>query len=113
MGNTNYFSGILQILDNPKESLLNKQIPVITFRSKLPQIRENQIVSLVFWGNLAVEVKKYYQVTDYILVEGYLSLRPKKDHLVSKELTITGLKVYPFLLKSEKRRKNSNISMDK
>jgi hypothetical protein len=59
---------------------------------------------LIFWGNLARDVSSYYQINDYIMVEGYLSLNNK--HLLnkvkqnSKQFEITVLKVYPFLLSS-------------
>ena len=48
-------------------------------------MRKNRIITLVFWGNLAREVKNYYQINDYILIEGYLSIRNKKNiNLITK-----------------------------
>ena len=104
MGDTNYFSGIVKVLENPIQIFFNDKIPHTTVRVELPQIRNNRIIYLVFWGNLAREVKNYYQMNDYILIEGYLSIRNKKN-INSKKVTITVLKIYPFLLKS-----NRNIS---
>ena len=105
MGDTNYFSSIVKVLDNPIKTILNDKIGVTTFRAEIPQFRTNRIVILTFWGNLAHEAKSYYQINDYILVEGYLSIRTKQfSHLFStnsNKLTITVLKVYPFLLKSD------------
>ena len=101
MGDTNYFSGIIKVLENPTQTFFNDKIAVTTIRGELPQIRNNRIIFLVFWGNLASEIKNYYQINDYILIEGYLSMRNKKN-INSKKVTITVLKVYPFLLKSNR-----------
>jgi hypothetical protein len=98
MGNINYFSGIVKVLETPIQTFFNNKMPVTTFRVEIPQTRNNRIISLVFWGNLAREVKNYYQINDYILIEGYTSIRNKN----SKKVTITVLKVYPFLLKANR-----------
>jgi hypothetical protein len=103
MGNINYFSGIVKVLETPIQTFFNNKMPVTTFRVEIPQTRNNRIISLVFWGNLAREVKNYYQINDYILIEGYTSIEKKHSELVNKKprkITITVLKVYPFLLKS-------------
>ena len=106
MGQTNYFSGIVKILENPKEKQLSQKISVTTFRAELPQLRKNRLISLMFWGNLGREINNYYQVNDYILIEGYVSIRnnDKKNLILkqSKKITITVLKVYPFLLQSNR-----------
>ena len=78
MGDTNYFSGIVKILENPVQKI-NKNGTIVTkLRVELPQIRKSRMVCLVFWGNLANTVKDYYQINDYILVEGYLSVQNQK-----------------------------------
>jgi single-stranded DNA-binding protein len=106
MGDTNYFSGIFKFFENPTQTFFSDKISVTKFRVEIPQIRKNRIITSVFWGNLAREVKNYYQINDYILIEGYLSIRNKKNlNLItknSKQVTITVLKVYPFLLKSNR-----------
>ena len=106
MGDTNYFSGIVKVLENPRQTFFNDKVPVTTLRVEIPQIRNNRIIFLVFWGNLAREVKTYYQINDYILIEGYTSIRNKKNKNLtnrnSKKVTITVLKVYPFLLKANR-----------
>ena len=106
MGNINYFSGIVKVLETPIQTFFNNKMPVTTFRVEIPQTRNNRIISLVFWGNLAREVKNYYQINDYILIEGYTSIRNKKDENLinknSKKVTVTVLKVYPFLLKANR-----------
>ena len=103
MGDTNYFSGIVKVLENPKHSLIIKDVSIINFRAEIPQNRANKIISLIFWGNLATEVQNYYQINDYILVEGYLSSRIKKSSSNKlnnfRQITLTVLKVYPLLIK--------------
>ena len=103
MVDTNYTSGIVKILENPVQTVFNNNnIPNTKFRVQFPQVRKNIVVNLVFWGNLGRDVVNYYQINDYILIEGYLSLR---DNQItnsriknSKKVEITVLKVYPFLL---------------
>ena len=103
MGNINYFTGIVKILENPREKFFNNKIPIVRFRAELPQIRKNRTILLIFWGSLGSDIKNYYQVNDYILIEGYLSIRNKnlKDKK-SRKVIITVKKVYPFLLKKNR-----------
>jgi hypothetical protein len=109
MVDTNYTSGIVKILENPVQTVFNNNIPITKFRVQFPQVRKNVIVDLVFWGNLGGDAVNYYQINDYILIEGYLSLRDKQitNSRIknSKKVEITVLKVYPFLL-SYKRKIN-------
>jgi hypothetical protein len=105
MGDTNYISSIVKILENPIERTFNKNTSITQFRVQLPQIRNNIIVNLVFWGKLSQDIANYYKINDYIIIEGYLSLRDKKKIQNSKSVEITVLKVYPFLL-SDKRQTN-------
>ena len=102
MGDTNYFSGIVKVLEVPQESLVNDHSVMIVFRAEVSQNRKNKIILLGFWGVLGDKVKNFYKPNDYILIEGYISLRNKPIvNLVtrnSKQVTITVLKVYPFLL---------------
>lgn len=100
MGDTNMIGGIVKILEAPKQKIFNN-ITVTQFRVQFPQVRNNAIVQLTFWGNLARDVASYYKINDYILIEGYISLRDKKtiNKIISKskKVEITVLKVYPFL----------------
>jgi hypothetical protein len=98
MGDTNYISSIVKILENPVQKVSKKNIPTTQFRVQLPQARNNTIINLVFWGKLSQDIVDYYEINDYIIVEGYLSIRDKKTLQNSKKIEITVLKVYPFLL---------------
>ena len=102
MSDTNYIGTVIKILEKPKQKVLKNNILVTKFRAQIPQLRNTRIVTLSFWGNLARDVKTYYKINDYLIVEGYLSLRDKKNSnsnsLKSKKIEITVLKVYPFFL---------------
>ena len=106
MGDTNLVGGIVKILETPEQTIFNPDIPVTRFRVQFPQIRNTYIVHLVFWGNLARDVANYYKINDYILIEGYISLREKsistEDIKKSKNVEITVLKIYPFVLSYER-----------
>ena len=72
-------------------------------RVEISQIRHNKIVSLVFWGNLGNEIVRSYRTNDYLLIEGYTSIKKKNLKLSNSKLNkliITVLKVYPLVLNS-------------
>ena len=102
MGDTNYFSGIVKILETPRQEFIMDQTSVITFRAELPENRKNKIVILKFWGSLGHDVENFYKVNDYILTEGYISLRSRQNIKTltkdSKQVVLTVLRVYPILL---------------
>ena len=104
MSDMNYIGALVKILETPKQKFINSNTLLIKFRVQLPQIRKVRTVELVCWGNLAQSILNYYKVNDYILIEGYISFREKNNLNISKEnkplkkVTITVLKVYPFLL---------------
>jgi len=99
MTDTNYIGGIVKILETPNQKFLKNNIVVTEFRVQFPQIRNNKIINLVFWGNLASDVAKYYKVNDYIIIEGYVSISKKQISKIN-EIKITVLKLYPFILGS-------------
>jgi len=102
MGDTNLVVGIARILENPKEKILHSNIRVTQFRVQFPQVRKNHVIHLTVWGNLALDIGGYYKVNDYILIEGYISLREKQasNGVIprSKKVEITVLKVYPLVI---------------
>ena len=111
MSDTNYIAAIVKILDSPKTKIVKNNILVAKFRAQLPQIRKTRVVDILVWGNLAKDVANYYSKGDYILIEGYLSLRKfyqsDSNRKVLKRARFTILKAYPFLLSSN--RLNSKI----
>ena len=98
MGDTNYVGSVVKILEKPVQTVINDKIVRTDFRVQLAQVRNIQIAHLIFWGNLARDIMNNYQVNDYIMVEGYLSLPDKTDNKLAKrqlkKAQITVLKVY-------------------
>jgi single-stranded DNA-binding protein len=112
MGDTNLVGGVVRILEPPKETIMKQNICVTKFRVQFPQVRNNYLVHLTIWGNLARDVANYYKMNDYILIEGYISIRdiPSSTETIQnqkiKKIEITVLKVYPFFLSYEQLSKN-------
>ena len=104
MSDTNHIGAIVKILEPPKNKTVKNKISITKFRAQLPQIRQTRVVDIVVWGNLANDIAKYYNTNDYILVEGYLSLRKlvssKSNRKILKRARFTVLKAYPFFLSS-------------
>lgn len=98
MSDINSISGVVKILEVPKQKILKTNIPVTFFRVQFPQVRKNGIVHLKFWGNLAYDVGKYYKVNDYILINGYIAGKPNIKFQKVKKVEITVLQIYPFSL---------------
>lgn len=102
MGDTNLVGGIVRILETPKQHVFSTNIMVTRFRVQFPQLRNTAVVHLTFWGTLARDVSNYYKINDYVLIEGYISLREKKMNTgvisKSKKIEITVLKIYPLFL---------------
>src|SRR5210317_562036 len=86
--------------DVQKQKNLTTQIWV-----ELPQFRHNRKILLIFWGNLGNDVKNFYQINDYIFIEGYISI--KKTNLKLTKIILTGLKVYPIFLNLKSIEKNN------
>ena len=106
MSDTNHIGAIVKILESPKKKTIQNNISITKFRAQLPQVRKTRVIDIVVWGNLANDIAKYYNVNDYILVEGYISLckssHPKYNRKVLKRARFTLLKAYPFLLSSKR-----------
>ena len=106
MKDMNYIGAIVKILETPKKKLINSKTLVIQCRVQLLQVRKGpkfRIIKLMAWGNLAQAILNYYKVNDYILIEGYSSLREKtldinNNNQYFKQVTITAFKVSPFLI---------------
>ena len=52
-------------------------------------------MDLLIWGNLGQDVIKYYKINDYLLIEGFISLRKKRfDN--NQQIKISVTKIYPL-----------------
>ena len=104
MVNTNYFSGIVKVLSTSKQFFLTNRILVTIVPVAFFQNRKNKIMILVFWNKLGREIKSSYKPNDYILVEGYVSVRANKFKnsisQKSKKIILSVLKVYPIIVNS-------------
>lgn len=112
MTDINYILGTIKILESPKQELLEDTISVTKFKSQLSLSRTTKIINVTFWGNLALDIATYYKIGDYILIEGYISLRNSKfvhfGKLSPKTIELTVLKVYP--LYSDKNDSRSTVN---
>lgn len=100
MTSINYVLGIIKVLELPRQELLESNILVTRFRAQLPLLRTNEIIEIVFWGNLGQDTISYCQIGDYLLVEGYVSLINKEpvrySSLPLKKIQLTVSKAYPL-----------------
>nr|AWT38956.1 hypothetical protein ycf41 [Eunotogramma sp.] len=101
----NYASFIVKIIGKPEQSFFEDNTSVIEFPVQFSQIRKQNIETtfqVSIWGNLGYDIKHYYQVNDYIVIEGYISLRDfipdHSNYPLDKQIEISVFKIYPFLL---------------
>jgi len=98
----NYIGAIVKILEIPKHEVVDSKVIVAKCRAQISQTRNIRVVNLVFWSELAIMIINNFKVNDYILIEGYTSIRENKTLTTNKKsfkkVTITVSKIYPFLL---------------
>nr|YP_009028735.1 hypothetical protein [Asterionellopsis glacialis]AGH28284.1 hypothetical protein [Asterionellopsis glacialis] len=101
----NYTSFLVKIVEKPNQIFVNKIIPLTEMTVQIPQVRitNKKTIDLSIWGKLGYDITQYYQINDYVIVEGYLSIR---DDLVNEDLSKSGKrvnmsvsKIYPFILR--------------
>ncbi len=109
MADLNYFNGVVRILEVPREKILNDKFSILKCRVQLPQTKSTRVVTLNVWSRLAKDLLKSYNVNDYILIEGYLSLKVQlkkklstKTSKIFKKVEINSVKIYPYVLNSNK-----------
>ena len=94
MVSTNSIVGIAKILEEPKFEILDDNIYLTTCIAQFEQFNK---INLNFWGNLACDIMEQYQIDDYILIEGYISLQESEisvDSIISKKVVLTVLEIY-------------------
>jgi len=102
----NYVNFIVKIIEKPEQSFFKDDICITEVLVKVSQNKKTQYeipFRLSIWGNLGYDVMQYYQINDYIIIEGYLSLRENifdNSTLKKKQLEVSVFKIYPFLLKN-------------
>jgi len=105
----NYTSFIIKVLNKPQYTLCEQKIPLTEALGKFYQFRNNShtICKLSFWGRPAYEILKYSKKNDYLLVEGYLTLRQStfEKFDIDTDIEISVFKVYPFPLNIQEIKK--------
>ena len=95
---------MIKIIEKPEQSFFDNDISVTEMIAKFYQFRDNSynICKLSIWGNLSYDVMQYYQINDYLIVEGYISRRDEsfEEYNITTEIEISVFKIYPFALNS-------------
>jgi single-stranded DNA-binding protein len=103
----NYVILAAKVIKNSGQSFFSDGTSLTELTVQLPQVRKNNnniIVQVSIWGKLSYDVVKYYKPNDYIIIEGYISIRnintDRVVNLLDKQVEISVFKLYPLLLKS-------------
>jgi single-stranded DNA-binding protein len=74
----NYVLFTVKVIKNSGQSFFSDGTSLTELTVQLPQVRKNNnkvILQVSIWGKLSYDVAKYYQPDDYIIIEGYISIR--------------------------------------
>ena len=103
----NYVIFAVKVIKNSGQSFFADGTSLTELTVQLPQVRKNNtklIFQVSIWGKLSYDVAKYYQPEDYVIIEGYISIRniniDRIVNLLDKQVEICVFKLYPLLLKS-------------
>lgn len=101
----NYVNFIVKIIGKPEQSFFENKICITEVLVKLCQTKKNKLeipLRLSIWGNLGYDIIKYYKIDDYIIIEGYISLRENifDSSTSDKQIEVSVFKCYPFFLKN-------------
>jgi hypothetical protein len=98
----NYTNFIIKIIAKPTQSFFDNEISVTELIGKFYQYRNNKytICKVSIWGPLSHDINQYYQINDYVFVEGYISIRESifEDLNIKTVIEISAFKAYPFVL---------------
>lgn len=98
MGNTNYISSIVKVLEEPKLKL-TEMGETIEMRVQFPRTSNKNtksFITLVFYDSSSELTLQYYKPNDFMLVEGYLSVNGEFNSTFSQIIYIIVLKIYPL-----------------
>jgi len=103
----NYSILAVKVIKNSGQSFFADGTSLTELTVQLPQVRKNNIkviLNVSVWGKLSYDVAKYYKPNDYIIMEGYISIRnintDRVVNLLGKQVEVSVFKLYPLLLKS-------------
>ena len=97
----NYINSIIRILEIPSIRS-NNNVLMIKFKAQIPCLRNKteqySIIDCTIWGELAYDLVNYYQVNDYALIEGHISIFNNIENCpVNTIYHLNITKLYPFL----------------
>ena len=103
----NYVIFTVKVIKNSGQSFFSDGTSLTELTVQLPQVRKNNskvILQVSIWGKLSYDVAKYYQPDDYIIIEGYISIKNIDTYRfvnsLNKQVEISVFKLYPLFLKS-------------
>ena len=103
----NYVIFTVKVIKNSGQSFFSDGTSLTELTVQLPQVRKNNskvILQVSIWGKLSYDVAKYYQPDDYVIIEGYISIKnidtDRVVNLLNKQVEISVFKLYPLFLKS-------------
>ena len=98
----NHTSFLVKIIGEAEQRFFEDNISVTEITAKFYQQQENSynICRLCIWGSLSYDIMQYYQLHDYLLVEGFISKREPnfKNKKILQDIEISVFKIYPFAL---------------
>ena len=98
----NYTSFMIKIIKKPEQKFFDNDISATEIVAKFYQAQDNSynVCKLSVWGSLSHDVMQYYQLNDYLIVEGYISRRNSnlEVYKTPNEIEISVFKIYPFAL---------------
>ena len=101
--NYNFF--LVKIISKPEQSFFKEDKALTEVMVKyIPISKKSNCIdtfNLSIWGTLSYDIVKYYNINDYILVEGFISIRDNnfknKTFARDKQIDLSVFKIYPFL----------------
>ena len=105
----NYCTFIVKILKKPEKSYFENDICVCEVPVQFYQLQNSTFetpLTLTFWGKLANDIVSYYQLNDYLIIEGYLYLKKTEDiNLKDKQIEICVFKIHRYMLSNNQLNK--------
>tara|TARA_B100000780_G_scaffold11187_1_gene7698 strand:- start:1495 stop:1800 length:306 start_codon:yes stop_codon:yes gene_type:complete len=99
----NYGIFLIKIIKKPQQNCFDGEITVTEIIGEFYPTQNSTFetkITLLIWGNSTYDTVKYYKENDYIIVEGYLSLRnplcENTGQTSYKQIEISSFKVYPI-----------------
>ena len=101
----NYTFFLVKIISKPEQSFFKEKKALTEVTVKyIPVSKKFNCVdtfTMSIWGTLSYDIIKYYNINDYVLVEGFISIRntnfKNETYIKDKQIDLSVLKVYPFL----------------